>query len=236
MNDWINRREALGMAGAWSASMLAAHAWAAPPKQRFRIARFSADVTPPLGHPLLAGLRQPARSVDDPLSAHGVVIFGNDDPVVIAAVDWCEIRNDAFSAWRVALAAAAETTPSRVLLSSVHQHDAPLSDLAAQRIVASRKLEVEICNNEFHAQAVQRVADAVKKAMHKAVDVTHLGLGNAKVEGVTSNRRYIDSSGKIRFDRGSATLDREAREAPKGTIDPWVKTLSFWGVVIRCIR
>ncbi len=228
MNTRMNRREALGTVGTWSTSMLAARAWAAPPKQRFRLARFSTDVTPPLGHPLLAGLRKPALNIVDPLSAHGVVIVGNGDPVVIVAVDWCEIRNDAYSAWREAIAAAADTTPSRVLLSSVHQHDAPLGDLAAQRIVGSRKLAIEICNPEYHARTVHGVAAAVKAAMHGAKDITHLGLGQAKVERVTSNRRYIDPSGKIRFDRGSATLHREGREAPEGIIDPWVKTLSFW--------
>ena len=228
MNDFMNRREALGVVAAWSTSMLAARAWAAPPTQRFRIARFSADVTPPLGHPLLAGLGQPARSIVAPLSAHGIVIFGHDDPVVIAAIHWCEIRNDAYKAWREALAVAAGTSPSRVLLSSVHQHDAPLGDLTAQRIVAARKLEVEICDIEFHARAVAHVATAVKKSLLDTEDATHLGLGKAKVDRVASNRRFVDPSGKIRFDRGSTTRHREGREAPEGTIDPWVKTLSFF--------
>lgn len=224
----LNRREALGIAAALSLNPLASRVWAAPPKQRFRLASFSTDVTPPLGHPLLAGLRKPARSVVDPLFAHGVVIAGDDAPVVIVAVDWCEIRNEAYTAWRTAIATAADTSPARVLLSSVHQHDAPLADLAAQEMMKSHGLEADICNIDFHASVIDQVAVAVRKALGKLEDITHLGTGQAKVERVASNRRYLDPQGTIRFDRGSATQHREGQEAPESTIDPWMKTLSFW--------
>lgn len=224
----MNRRDILRSGGACTLGLLSVGAWAAPPKTGFRIARFSADVTPPLGHPLLAGLRTPARSIRDPLFAHGLVLVGDDSPVVIVAVDWCEIRNEAYTAWRTAIAEAAETTPHRVLLSSVHQHDAPLGDNNAQRIVSSRDLEVSICNLEVQMEAIRQTADSVKDAMRDLQPVSHLGLGQARVERVASNRRFVDSSGKVRFDRGSATQHREGQQADEGTIDPWLKTISFW--------
>src|SRR5260370_17451143 len=89
------------------------------------LATFGADVTPPEGHPLCGGWIEPVRGVEDPLRALGVVLLGAGAPVVLCAVDWCGIRNDAHFAWRQALAKAAHTTPERVAVPSVHPHNPP---------------------------------------------------------------------------------------------------------------
>src|SRR5437763_15507252 len=104
-------------------------------KEHFRIATFSAEVTPPLGHPLMGGGIQPAKRVDDPLFSLGFVLLGAGDPVVFVAVDWCEIRNDAYDRWRQVLADAAGTKRERVLVAALHQHDTPIADPRAERLV-----------------------------------------------------------------------------------------------------
>jgi hypothetical protein len=98
----------------------------------FRLTTFQADITPPVGSPIYTGT---ARSIVDPLEARGVVLYGGDKPVVIVALDWCEVRNRSFDLWRSQLAAAARTTKERVLLSCVHQHDAPYTDSEAQTLL-----------------------------------------------------------------------------------------------------
>src|SRR5262245_2067560 len=99
------------------------------------LARFSCDVTPPLGHPLCGGWIPAARAIDDPLRALGVVLLGAGAPVVLCAVDWCGLRNDAHLAWRQALAKAAHTTAERVHVHCVHPHDAPFADVQAQKFI-----------------------------------------------------------------------------------------------------
>ena len=194
----------------------------------FQLATFSVDVTPRLGHPLLGGHLKPARTLDDPLYAKGLVLLGPEKPIVLVAVDWCEIRNDAYDRWRDALAAAAGTTPTRVLLASVHQHDAPLADLTAQRLLAEAGVDAMIIDADYHERTVQRVAKALKKSLAGARRVTHYGTGQAKVERVASNRRVVDAGGKAGFLRGSGTNNAANREAPEGLIDPWLKVISFW--------
>ncbi|MCH6580570.1 MAG: hypothetical protein IH802_09440, partial [Nitrospinae bacterium] len=49
-----------------------------------------------------------------------------------------------------------------------------------------------------------------------------------KAEKVTSNRRIIAADGGISYGRGSSTADPKLRAQPPGTIDPWLKTLSFF--------
>jgi len=222
----ITRREALGSVAALLGNTLSFKASSSA--SSYRLATFAADVTVPLGHALMGGGIAPAREIKDPLFVHGFVLSDGSQPVVLAAVDWCEIRNDAYDRWRVLLAEAAKTVPERVLVTSVHQHDAPVADLEAQRILTRYKLAGSICDLDFHERAVQSVAKAVKEGLKSQRAISHIGIGQAKVEGVASNRRFLADNGEIMFSRTSTTRDPGAREKPEGTIDPWLKTLSFW--------
>jgi hypothetical protein len=193
----------------------------------FRLAAFSADVTVPLNHGMMGGSWLSTK-IADPLEAHGLVLLGADQPVVFVAVDWCEIRNEAYARWQAVLAEAAGAAPERVLVCTVHQHDAPVADLEAERLLRARKLAGTVCDPAFHEVAVQRVAAALREALPAAQRVTHLGWGEARVERIASNRRYLGPSGEVRFDRMSRTTQKAAIEAPEGLCDPWLKTLSFW--------
>jgi len=197
-------------------------------KTEFRLATFSADVTVPLGHALMGGGIKPAEKIGDPLFAKGWVLLGPEKPIVLVAVDWCEIRNAAYDRWRNVLATAADTDPAHVLVTSVHVHDAPVADLEAQRLLNNSHAAGSICNLNFHEAAVQRVAEALKQSLKSARRVTHLGTGQAKVEKVASNRRFVLPDGTVSYGRSSRTKDPQAHAASEGTIDPWLRTLSFW--------
>ncbi|HZT81500.1 MAG TPA: hypothetical protein VFA26_14840 [Gemmataceae bacterium] len=192
------------------------------------LATFAADVTCPAGHPLCGGWIEPARAVDDPLRAVGVVLLGMGRPVVLCAVDWCGIRNDAHLAWRKALAEAAHTVPENVAVHCVHPHNAPFADTEAEKLIRAAPQPTSSLDLKFFDQAVKRTADAVKASLAKTARFTHVGLGKAKVEKVASNRRVIGEDGKVKYTRTSATKDPRARAEPEGLIDPWLRTLSFW--------
>jgi hypothetical protein len=188
---------------------------------------FRADVTPPEGHPLCGGWIEPVRAVDDPLLALGVVLLGMGRPVVLCAVDWCGIRNDAHLAWRKALAEAAHTVPENVALQTVHQHNAPFADLEAERLLEAAGGPPSL-DLKFFDRVVGRTAEALKAALAKTSPCTHVGTGQAKVDKVASNRRILGADGKVKAVRTSATKDKAVRDEPEGLIDPWLKTLSFW--------
>jgi hypothetical protein len=188
---------------------------------------FQADATPPLGHPLCGGWIEPVRGVDDPLRVLGVVLLGVGEPVVLCAVDWCGLRNDASRLWREALAKAARTTPERVAIHCVHPHNAPFADVEAERLLQSVHGAPSL-DLKFFERVVQKSADALQEALMKTVPFSHVGIGQARVEQVASSRRIVGADGKIRFTRYSATTDPKIRAEPEGLIDPWLKTLSFW--------
>src|SRR6266446_4045279 len=128
------------------------------------LATFACDVTPPLGHPLCGGWIEPVRAVDDPLRALGIVLLGIGRPIVLCAVDWCGIRNEAHALWRKTLAEATHTVPENV--------------------------------------AVQQTAEAARTALATTKPFMHIGIGQARVEQVASNRRVLGPDGKVKTWRG----------------------------------
>ncbi len=191
------------------------------------LATFSCDVTPPDGHPLCGGWILPVRGVDDPLRALGVVLLGDSKPVVLCVVDWCGIRNEAFRIWRKALAEAAHTTPEHVSLHTVHPHNAPFADVEAEKLIAAAGAPQSL-DLKYFDECVKKSADALKAALPKAVQFTHIGTGSAEVKDVASNRRILGDDGKVKAVRYSATTKKEVRDEPEGLIDPKLRTLSFW--------
>ncbi len=195
----------------------------------YRLAQFSADVTIPLNHRCMGVLPTKSQKVVDPLYAHGFVLLGADQPVVFCAVDWCEIRNGAYDQWRTALAEAAGTTRERVLVSSLHQHDAPVTDRDAARLLREVGLADELYHESFHDETVTRLAQALRDSLDNAVPISHIGLGQAAVEQVASNRRVVRPDGSVHFDRGSRSAGNpRLASAGEGLIDPMLKTIAFY--------
>ena len=164
----------------------------------------------------------------DPLFAKGLVLHGAGDPLVLASLDWCEIRNESYEHWRETLAAAAGTTKDRVLVSCVHQHDAPYVDAVAQRLLRENNVEGDLCDLESNEDAIQKVAASIRAGIQARRPITSIGIGRGKTEQLVSNRRYVTDVGTASWGRTSATRDPALRAKPPGLCDPWVHALSFW--------
>ena len=195
----------------------------------FKVSTFSADVTIPIGHRCMGVLPTKSKKIVDRLYVHGFALLGSDKPIVFCAVDWCEIRNGAYDQWRDGLAKTAGTTRERVLVSSLHQHDAPVTDSGAAKLLRERGLKNELYDEAFHADTIKRVSAALKQSLKDAKPVTHIGLGQARVKQIASNRRVILTNGRVSYGRySSAGRDKFHATAPDGLIDPFLKTISFW--------
>ena len=192
------------------------------------VATFRVDVSVPIGHPLCGGWIRPAVHVTEPLYALGLILLGNEAPVVLCAVDYTGICNDAHVRWREAVARAAHTTPERVAVHCVHQHNAPFVDVRAERLIREQKSFASSLDLAWHDGVVQRVAAAVQKALAATQPVTHVSHAQAKVERVASNRRLIGKDGKLIGWRGSSCRDAKLRAAPEGLIDPWLRAVTLW--------
>ncbi len=194
-----------------------------------RVATFNVDATPPVGSALGGGSVPPMRGIADPLSARGIVLLPEgQQPIVLCAVDWIGIANSAHTAWREALAEAVGTDVSRVTVHVLHQHDAPFVDFSVETLMAEQDMPGRMFDVAFAKAVIQRVADAAREALQDAAPVTHVGFGKAKVEKIASNRRILGEDGKVAHVRWTATTDPAIRAEPEGTIDPWLRAVSFW--------
>ncbi|WP_417750082.1 hypothetical protein [Rosistilla oblonga] len=201
---------------------------AAEPDQ-LRLATFAADITIPLGHRCMGVLPIKAQRIEDPLEARGMVLLGSGKPVVIVALDWCEVRNGAYDQWRDQLAAAANTDRNRVMVCSLHQHDAPVTDSGAQALLDSVGMQGELYDVAFHADCIARVSDAVRTAIASAQPLTDVAASEAKVAQIASNRRVEYPDGRVGYNRGSRMDPKSAEaESDAGEIDPFLKSIHFY--------
>jgi hypothetical protein len=209
--------------------LIGSSANAEEPVDGFRLATFTIDATIPLNHRCMGVLPTKSKKIVDPLFVHGMALLGNEKPIVICAIDWCEVRNGAYDQWRAALAKAAGTSVERVLVCSLHQHDAPVTDLDAAKILEQVGLAGELYDVAFHEATVARAAKALKDAVDQARPITHFGIGKAKVHQVASNRRVVHPDGRVSFSRGSRSGSSKFHsQAPDGLIDPYIRTIRFY--------
>lgn len=191
-----------------------------------QVSTFDVDATPPVGTQLTYD--REINKWDLGLRAKGIVITGAGQPIVLCAVDWIGIANDGQDAFKEALAEAAGTTPDRVAVHTVHQHDAPECDFGAEKMLKDLGLDPLCYEGTFQREVIGRLKTAVKQSMEHQQVFTEVGMGEAKVYNVASNRRIIGPDGKFQATRYSASKDPKLRALPEGLIDPMVSLISFW--------
>jgi hypothetical protein len=197
----------------------------APANAELRVGVFDIDASPPIGSPLAY---DPTKEITSPLSFRGIVIAGSGQPIVLCAVDWIGIANEGQDQFICRIAAAVKTSRNRVVVHTLHQHDAPRCDFSVDDLLAEVGLSGTGFDRRFALDVARNAAVAAKKALDEALPVTHMGLGAGIIEKVASNRRILGPDGKVIHVRYTATRDPKVRAFPAGTIDPELKMLSLW--------
>jgi DNA-binding beta-propeller fold protein YncE len=194
-----------------------------------RVATFSADITPPLGQPVGLGFIPILQTAEHPLLARGILLQDSGVSCVICTLDWMEVHNESYDFLREAIGEAAGVPTSNVALQSLHQHTAPATSTAAQRLQLEATDPRRIASAEYLLDVSKKIAAAIRKGQDNWQTVKSIGTGKAKVDRVASNRRLELADGSIK-QRGSNTRTApELRELEEGLIDPWVRTVSFEG-------
>jgi hypothetical protein len=198
-------------------------------KNQFQLATFRFDVTPPIGHSLCGGWIKPVEGVDDSLEAIGLIILGLEKPIVLCAVDWTGLLNDANRRFREVIADAVGTTADRVAAHCVHQHNAPFACLNAQDIVGMQEGLPHIVRVDYFEEVLERAERAARAALAHAQPLTEVATGSGLVEKVASNRRiHRDENNKIISMRGSSCKDPQLRAMTEGIVDRQLRTLAFY--------
>ena len=190
------------------------------------LAVFDVDATPPVGTQLAYG--KAINTWDLSLRARGIVLLGAGNPIVLCSIDWIGLANESQDEFKSVMAKAAGTTPERVAVHTVHQHDAPICDFSAEKLLRSAGLDPMSFESTFTRKVMSRLTEAIREALPAAQPITQIGLGEAPVYKVASNRRIQGPDGKIRATRYTSCADSSLRAEPEGLIDPVVSLVSFW--------
>ena len=190
-----------------------------------KIAVFDMDATPPAGSYLTYD--QMAGTWDMGLRAKGIVLTGADEPIVLCAIDWIGIANESQDVFKKTLAEAAGTDPKRVAVHTLHQHDAPICDFSAEKMLKEMGIAPMSFESDFAREFLARLGKTVKDSLNELRPVTDISLGKAPVHEVASNRRIV-KDGKVGPLRATACKDPALRNEPEGLIDPDVTLIGFW--------
>ncbi|MDF1741245.1 MAG: hypothetical protein P1U86_18935 [Verrucomicrobiales bacterium] len=194
-------------------------------EENLRVGVFEVDASPPVGSALAY---DPTKGIQTPLSCRGIVIAGSGEPIVMVAVDWIGISNSGQTVFKEAIAGAVGTDLNRVVVHTLHQHDAPRCDFDAEVLIAEHGISGAGFDPDFARGVAENAATAARVALADAQEVTHLGTGTGIVEKVASNRRILGPDGKVLHTRYTATKNETVRAFPAGTIDPELKMITFW--------
>jgi hypothetical protein len=198
----------------------------AEPETGVQIATYVADITPPLGEPLVFTC-PPTKVIEHPLLAKGIVLRDAGGTYVLCALDWCEIHSATHDLFREKIASAAGVPVSHVAVQTLHQHTAPAYDTDAQQMLNKLQGDPPEKGLEFVEVAATRTAAAVGQAAAQWRSVAQVGTGWASVNQVASSRRIRQPDGTI-LKRLSSSDDPEEQKAPEGYIDGYIRTLTFF--------
>ena len=200
-----------------------------PPESKpvgLRVATFDIDATPPVGS--LMAYNPEINNWDLGLRAKGIILLGAGKPIVLCSIDWIGIANEGQDTFRLALAEAAGTSIERVAVHTIHQHDAPVCDFGAEKLLRDAGLDPLCFDGSFAHVVIKRLKTAVQHSLELSQPVTEIGLGEAPVFRVASNRRILGEDGLVKDTRYTTCKDSALRAEPEGITDPMVSLVSFW--------
>jgi len=190
-----------------------------------KISVFDVDATPPVGSYLTYD--QMMGAWDLGLRAKGVVLTGAGAPIVTCAIDWIGIANESQDAFKKTLADAVGTEPKRVVVHSLHQHDTPICDFSAEKMLNEMGIAPMSFESSFQREFLARLGKAAADSLNGIRTVTDISVGKAPVYELASNRRVVED-GKLVTWRGCEGGNTVFHNLPEGLIDPDVTLLGFW--------
>lgn len=187
-----------------------------------KIAYECIDVTP--GPKGWIGFSAPANPLPprDPLFARIFLLQDEAENALIVSLDYGGIYCSAFHDWRKELAAESQVPVNRVILHSLHQHDAPFIHLEA-----AAASETALDWSWFDI-VKENVKNSVKALSGKLQPVREIGWSETRIHGYASNRRIVLEDGSV-VPRWSRCENEKLRNKPVGVIDPMLRTLGFFG-------
>ncbi len=193
----------------------------------FRAGAAVADITPPLGLPIVGNWDSPpATFIHDKLHVRCLVLSDGVTKVAFAICDNVGIPSEVFNVARRLIADAQNIDPANVLMAATHTHSA----VSARN---SRTVEGEVVLDSYQNLVAQRIAAAVNLAVAN-LQPAQIGWGSVDEASEVHNRRWYVSDdsllanpfGGVDRVRMNPPAGSSALVRPAGPVDPEVSFIS----------
>ena len=141
------------------------------------------DITPPVGLPIGGNVRadSAARGTHDPLYGTGLVLEDGATAACLLSFDVLGLHRSSCRSVREAVAAASGIPAGNVVVAATHTHSGP-------DVVDFFKEAIDPRCLAYLDDVAVRIAEAVREGRERLEEAT-LALGEARVEGLSFNRR-----------------------------------------------
>lgn len=182
-------------------------------------------ITPGLGTPCALGLADELIEVFDDLHARAVWLEVGGQAVLIAAADVIGLYQSDCEGFAAAMAEATGVPPERIVLHATHTHQTANSRWEVARLLLPYGLAEDFSSTAFRDLLARGFVEAARQAVQTATQCD-MAYGEAKVEGIASNRRVPTGEGDRVVFRASRP-PAELRARPEGWIDPTLRLVLF---------
>jgi len=179
-------------------------------------------ITPPLGTPCSLGLDDECEQIFDTPHVRALSLANGSGAVCLVAADVIGLQQRTIAELRAAVAERTGLPKEAIIAHGTHTHQAPAVHIANNVPLAPYGLH--FADPHYYRFFLEQTALAAQDAVRSA-SPARAWVGAGRVEGVASNRRFVDAAGALhwRSSRPAAAL----RELPEGEIDPFVRVLRF---------
>ncbi len=192
----------------------------------FRAGAATANITPPLGLPLVGGWSPlPAKDVHDELHVRALVLDDGDQRVAIVLADNVGVTREVFDDARERIAEALPIPPANILMASTHTHSAA-SARGPNRLVPNEPLA------PYQQFIADRIVDGVKIAYGR-LEPAQIGWGSVNDDSELFNRRwFVEEESERRNPFGGVDQvrmnpgGRSTLIRPAGPVDPEISFVS----------
>ena len=127
---------------------------------KLKVAQFTVNITPPLGTPLAY---VPNDKIDSPIFVRGIIIDDGTSRAVWASADVIYFTGKAYRQTKSLIAKAAQTTPAKVFLHAVHQHDSMRFSIELNEFY--ERFDTTCIPMEYYRQVHQKLQQAICAAI-----------------------------------------------------------------------
>ena len=179
--------------------------------REFRAGAAAANITPPLGAPIVGGwTAPPAIYIHDELHVRALVLDDGQTRLAIVVCDNVGIPRNVFDAAKRTISDQTGLPASNMLMAATHTHSAA----SARSDDYSESSEL----NEYQRFVASRISDAIRIAIQN-LEPARIGWGVGREPGQVFNRRWHMKPGSAELRNPFGGIDRVRMNPPVGHAD-----------------